>query len=117
MIDDVAREAYRRRLRDVDDEIEEAVRLNDLGRQVKAEADRDYLVAELSRAVGLGGRGRTVGGSSERARTSVARSLRYALAEVASRHPPAAEHLRTSLRTGTYCSYQPDPFARVDWEL
>lgn len=90
MIDDVAREAYRRRLRDVDDDIEEAVRLNDLGRQVKAEADRDYLVAELSRAVGLGGRGRTVGGSSERARTSVARSLRYALAEVASRHPPAA---------------------------
>jgi non-specific serine/threonine protein kinase len=47
----------------------------------------------------------------------VARSLRYALAHLATSHPHAAEHLRTSVRTGAYCSYQPDPYARVDWEL
>ncbi len=117
MLDDAARAAYRRRLAEVDEDIDEAVRLNDLGRQAKAEADRAYLVAELSRAAGLGGRRRTVGGSSERARSSVARSLRYALAELDVQHPAAAEHLRSSLRTGTYCSYQPDPFARIDWHL
>jgi hypothetical protein len=116
-LDDAAREAYRRRLAEVDDDIEESIRLNDVGQQARAEADRDYLIAELSRAVGLGARGRTVGGSSERARTSVARSLRYALTEIGLRHPAAAEHFRSSLRTGTYCSYQPDPFALVDWEL
>jgi hypothetical protein len=117
MLDDAAREAYRRRLAEADEDIDEAVRLNDLGRQGKAEADRAYLVAELSRATGLGGRGRMVGGSSERARSSVARSLRYALAELDARHAAAAEHLRSSLRTGTYCSYHPDPFALIDWEL
>src|SRR6185503_11928450 len=54
MLDDRARETYRRRLREADEDIEEAVRLNDLGRQAKAEADRAYLITELSRAVGLG---------------------------------------------------------------
>jgi len=117
VLDDAARDAYRRRLREVDDDIEEAVQRNDLGRQAQAEADRAYLITELSRAVGLGARGRTVGGSSERARTSVARSLRYALTEIGNHHPAAAEHLRSSLRTGTYCSYQPDPFARIEWQL
>jgi hypothetical protein len=116
-LDRTALEAYRRRLAEVDEDIEEATRLNDLGRLAKAEADREYLVREVARAAGLGGRLRMIGGSAERARTSVARSLRYALAELATSHPPAADHLRTSVRTGAYCSYQPDPYARVDWEL
>ena len=117
VLDDAARDAYRRRLAEVDEDIEDAVRDNDIGRQAKAEADRSYLITELRRAVGLGGRERVVGGSSERARTSVARSIRYALSEIGRRHPAAAEHLRSSLRTGTYCSYQPDPYAAIDWEL
>ena len=79
VLDDEARAAYRRRLADIEEDIEEATRTNDLGRVELAERDRDYLIAELSRAVGLGGRSRTVGGTAERARTSVARSLRYAL--------------------------------------
>lgn len=116
-LDRTALEAYRRRLVDVEEDIDEATQLNDLGRLAKAEADREYLMREVTRAAGLGGRMRTVAGSSERARTSVARSLRYALAELTSRHPQVAEHLRTSVRTGTYCSYQPDPYAQVDWSL
>ncbi len=117
VLDEAARDAYRRRLAEVDEDIEDAVRDNDLGRQAKAEADRSYLITELRRAVGLGGRERVVGGSSERARTSVARSIRYALDEIGRQHPAAAEHLRSSLRTGTYCSYQPDPYAAIAWEL
>lgn len=117
VLDDAARDAYRRRLADVDEDIEEATRLNDLGRLEKAEADRHYLVMELTSAAGLGDRARTTGASSERARTSVARSVRYALDEIAARHQALAEHLRTSVRTGTYCSYQPDPLACVSWGL
>ena len=115
VLDDEARAAYRRRLDDIEEDIEEATRMNDLGRIELAERDRDYLVAELSRAVGLGGRGRTVGGTSERARTSVARSLRYALQRLAEEHDAMAGHLRQSVRTGSYCSYSPDPIAPVTW--
>ena len=117
MLDDAAREAYRRRLAEVDEDIEDAIRNNDLGRQAKAESDRSYLITELRRAVGLGGRDRSAGGSAERARASVARTLRYALAEIDRAHPAAAEHLRSSLRTGTYCSYRPERFAQIEWDL
>ncbi|MGH9138217.1 MAG: hypothetical protein ACRD0G_14410, partial [Acidimicrobiales bacterium] len=55
LLDGTARDAYRRRLRDVDEDIDEATRLNDDERRARAEADRDYLVQELARAYGLGG--------------------------------------------------------------
>ncbi|MGZ8769313.1 hypothetical protein [Aeromicrobium sp.] len=117
VIDDQARNAYRRRLAEVDDDIDEATRMHDVGRVELAQRDRDYLVAELSRAVGLGGRHRSVGGTAERARTSVTRSLRYALGRLAQQHPAVARHLEHSVHTGTYCSYGPDPLAPIQWHM
>ena len=117
VIDDVARDAYRRRLAEVDDDIEEATMLNDLGRMELAQRDREYLIAELTSAVGFGGRTRSVGGSAERARTSVTRSLRYALRRMAEHHPALAAHLEQSVQTGTYCVYTPDPIAPLVWDL
>ncbi|MCW2766603.1 MAG: hypothetical protein JWO11_2562 [Nocardioides sp.] len=116
-IDDQARAAYRRRLAEVDEDIEEASRMNDLGRLALAERDRDYLMAELAHAVGLGGRHRMVGGTAERARTSVTRSLRYALVRLTEQHPDLGAHLDRAVRTGMYCSYLPDPVAPVRWDL
>jgi hypothetical protein len=115
VIDDEARNAYRRRLAEVEDDIDEAIRMHDEGRVELAQRDRDYLIAELARAAGLGGRHRTVGGTAERARTSVTRSLRYALERLAQHHPTVATHLEHSVHTGTYCSYAPDPLAPILW--
>ena len=117
MIDDQARAAYRRRLREVEEDIEDARVMNDLGRLDLAERDRDYLLAELGSALGLGGRVRTSGGSPERARSSVTRSLRYALDRLATYHPDLGAHLARAVRTGAYCSYQPDPVAPIGWDL
>jgi hypothetical protein len=117
VLDDASREAYRRRLAEIDEDIDDATQMNDLGRIAKAEADREYLITELSRAHGIGHRSRERGGSSERARSSVARMLRYSLDELSVRHHALAEHLRSSVRTGTYCSYQPDQLANVEWAL
>jgi hypothetical protein len=115
VLDAQAKEAYRRRLREVDEDIEEASLLGDTDRVALAEADRDYLVRELSRAVGLGGRQRRTGSTSERARASVTRALRYAQARIAEHHPSLAEHLQQTLRTGTYCAYVPDPRVPTGW--
>jgi hypothetical protein len=117
MIDEQARAAYRRRLADVEEDIEEAERMNDTGRVELAQRDREYLIAELSRATGLGFRPRTVGGSGERARTSVTRSLRYALDRLAEHHPALAVHLGQCVHTGTYCVYTTDPTAPLTWTL
>ena len=114
-LDDQARDAYRRRLAEIDDDIDDATMMNDPARLALAMADREYLVAELSRAVGLGGRARLAGATAERARTSVTRSIRYALARLAEHHPSLGRHLSHAVSTGTYCAYRPDPRAPVDW--
>lgn len=116
-LDDAARDAYRRRLADVDEDIEDARRCNDPARAELAERDREFLIAELSRAVGLGGRLRAVGSDAERARTAVARTLKYSITRIGEAIPALAEHLDNGLRTGIYCSYRPDPLARVDWSI
>lgn len=115
VIDEQARQAYRRRLVEVEDDIDEAERLHDTGRAERAHLDRDYLLAELSRAVGLGGRLRSVGSDTERARSSVARSIRYAIGQLRRHHEPLAAHLERSVRTGAYCVYEPDPSSTVVW--
>jgi hypothetical protein len=117
VLDDEARAAYRRRLIEVEQDLDEAVQQHDLARQQLAERDREYLLAELGRAVGLGGRRRATGATAERARTSVARSLRYALDRLGEHHPLLAGHLSAAVRTGTWCSYRPDPTAPVRWRL
>ena len=114
-LDDHARAAYKRRLLDIDEDIEDATRANDLGRLELAQHDREYLIKELSRAVGLGGRPRQAGATSERARTSVARSLRYAIDRIAEHHGPLGAHLKQAVSTGTYCVYAPDPRIETTW--
>lgn len=117
LLDDRARAAYRRRLQEVEEDIEEAEGNNDPERAALARRDRDFLVQELSRAVGLGGRSRLAGSDAERARTTVTRSIRYALARIAEHHRPLADHLEHAVHTGTYCRYDPDPEARITWQL
>lgn len=114
-IDEEARTAYRQRLREVEEDIEDAEATNDLARIELANRDRDFLVAELARAVGLGNRLRTTGGDAEKARGSVGRCLRYALDHLAGELPALADHLTTSVQTGTYCAYRPDPLLDIDW--
>ncbi len=116
-LDDEAKAAYRRRLAEVDDDIAEAEHHHDLARAALARRDRDFLVQELSRAVGLHGRTRRAGGTVERARTSVTRTLRYAIGRIADELPELGDHLGRSVRTGASCSYAPDPLTPVTWRL
>lgn len=117
VIDEQARAAYRRRLAEVEQDIAEAEDNCDSARAEYARCDREFLLAELSGAIGLGGRLRGSGGSAERARTSVTRSLRYALNRLAKQHPPLGEHLNRAVRTGSHCSYRPDPVAPICWTV
>lgn len=116
VFDSKAREAYRQRLAETEEDIAEAEANNDFHRAQLARADRDFLIDELCRGVGLNGRTRTVGDGLERARTSATRSLRYALSRISQHHSSLGEHLERTLRTGTYFVYQPDPRAPVDWK-
>lgn len=116
MLDDRARTAYRRRLAEIDEDIEDARAAGDIGRAARSEDEREFLVRELSRAFGIGGRSRRAGAASERARVAVTRAVRKAIEQVAEHHDALGDHLRHAVRTGTYCSYEPDPAAPVTWQ-
>ncbi len=116
-LDERAKAAYRRRLRDIEEDVEEARSMGDLERASRAEVEREFLVAELGRAVGLAGRDRPMGSDAERARTSVTRAVRYALRRVGAAHPELGAHLDHAVRTGTYLAYDPDPQSAVRWDV
>ena len=117
LLDARAKDAYRRRLAEIDDDIAEARTSGDDERAARSDAERDFLVQELARAFGLGGRGRRAASASERARAGVTRALRQAIARIGENHPRLGEHLGRTIRTGTYCAYVPDPRAPADWFL
>jgi hypothetical protein len=117
MLDVRAKNAYRRRLAEIEDDIEQARAIGDTERAAQADAERDFLVRELSRAVGLGGRDRRAASASERARVGVTRAVRQAIGRIAEHHPQLGEHLNRAIRTGTYCAYLPDPRAPAGWRF
>jgi hypothetical protein len=119
VIDASAKEAYRRRLAEIDEDIEEAHAAGDAEREAQADAERDFLVRELTGAFGLGGRDRKAASASERARAAVTRAVRQAMVRIAEHHPQLSEHLDHTIRTGTYCAYAPDPSGpeRPRWSL
>jgi len=115
MLDERAKTAYRRRLAEIEDDIDQARAVRDAGREAQADAERDFLIQELARAVGLGGRDRRAASASERARSGVTRAIRQGIARIDEHHPQLGEHLNRAVRTGTYCAYAPDPGAPAAW--
>jgi tetratricopeptide (TPR) repeat protein len=117
VLDQRARSAYRQRLRDLQCELVEAEGDNDLGRMTQLRAEIDVLSDELLRASGLGGRARRAGSVAERARVNVSKRIGIALKRIAAHHEELARYLSQAIKTGTFCSYNPDPRRRVQWEL
>jgi hypothetical protein len=115
ILDTRARDAYRRRLAEIDDDIEQARATGDAERAAQADTERDFLVRELAHAFGLGGRERRASSASERARAGVTRAIRQAITRIGEHHPQLGEHLGRTIRTGTYCAYLPDPRAPGGW--
>jgi tetratricopeptide (TPR) repeat protein len=117
MLDRRAKDAYRRRLAEIEEDVEEAKAMGDIPRAEQAGAEREFLVRELARAVGIGGQDRRAGSASERGRSAVTRAIRQSMARIREHHPSLGEHLDRTVKTGTYCAYLPDPRLPAGWTL
>lgn len=117
LLDRRAKEMYRRRLGEIEEDIEEARTMGDIERAAQADVEREFLLRELARAVGLGGRDRRAGSASERARSAVTRAIRLGLVRIREHNRSLGEHLDRAIRTGTYCVYMPDSRVPVVWKL
>jgi hypothetical protein len=115
VLDEPARQAYRRRLTVLDDLLEAADARGDAAASDRARVERSALVAELAAATGLGGRARRLGDENERARKAVSARIRDVLRRIDAVHPDLAAHLQASVTTGTVCTYA--PASPVTWQL
>lgn len=115
VIDGQAKAAYRQRIADLREEIDEADSWNDPERAARAREELEFVARELSAAVGLGGRSRKAAAAAERARVNVTRAIKAAVARLAEHSPGLGAHLEQTVRTGTFCSYTPDPRLPMSW--
>lgn len=107
MLDREALRQYRKRLADLDEELDDAEAKHDVARHAKRSTERDALLKELARATGLGGKPRPNGSATERARLNVTRTIRHAITHVSTALPELGAHLDESLATGVSCCYEP----------
>src|SRR6476620_6213289 len=87
--------------------MDEAQSWNDAERAAAIQAEIEALTHELTAAFGLAGRPRA-SGDSERARKAVTNRLRETIAKVRLQAPLLCRHLTNSVRTGIFCTYEPE---------
>ena len=107
LLDRTAAAAYRARLMRLDTDIADAEQTNDLAALTRLRAEREWLVEELRRGAGLGGRPRAFVDDAERARTAVAKAIRRAIEQVRRAEPSLGDRLRAQVSTGTVCRFTP----------
>ena len=107
LLDDQARNQYKRRVTELQEYIEEAQSMGDTGRMDAAREELEFITQELSRAFGLGGRERRSGSAAERARVNVRRRLKDAIGRIGKQIPDAGTYLENTIKTGSYCKYVP----------
>jgi non-specific serine/threonine protein kinase len=115
LLDPQAKRDYRKRIEDLEEDIEEAERNNNLAAAANAREELQFLKSQLSEAFGLGGQPRPVGSPAENARKSVSEAIRRALKNIRSMDSHLGNHLTNSIKTGVYVYYSPE--SAVDWHL
>ena len=112
-IDEKAKQAYRKHLKDLEEDIAEAEEQNDLGKTAKLKNEYDQLIDHLSKSLGTGNRSRKLKSPTERARAAVTMRIKAAIDRITTHHPPLGKHLSNSIRTGVFCTYSPEE--NRDW--
>jgi hypothetical protein len=107
VLDDEAIAEYRNQLKRLDAEIDQLESGGDLDQATRARAEREWLIAQLTSAAGLGGRTRSFSDQGERARVAVGKAIRRAIVRVTEADALIGEHLRQTVHTGVRCSYWP----------
>lgn len=108
VIDDKAKKAYQQRILELQEEISWAEETSDFARLSQSQSEYDDLVDHLSSSLGLKGKARQTGNSVEKARSAVTWRIRKAISKLEKTHPTLGKHLTNTIKTGTFCSYQPE---------
>src|SRR5262249_35198389 len=117
VLDAEARRVYRDRLRELGEELAAAQGREDDERADALVAEMESLERESGRGPGFGGRSRRAASDAERARLNVTRSIGRVVRKIADDCPVLGQHLSTAVKTGIFCSYEPDPAFPLTWDV
>jgi hypothetical protein len=115
VLDDEAKKAYRRRLNELVEELDEAEKNNDLGRISHLQADKHALEEEMKHASGAFGRDRRIASVKKQERDAVRAAIKRCLKTIEEKHADLGRHLRNSLTISTLCRYSPE--TSVIWQF
>jgi TolB-like protein/Tfp pilus assembly protein PilF len=124
VLDPTARAACKERIAELREELDDAREiaratgsgLRNTDRVAELTDEIDSITRELYSSLGLKGRSRRLGSSAaEQARVNVARNISRALSQIEASNENLGRLLRSTIKTGTFCSYEPDPRFPVRW--
>jgi hypothetical protein len=116
IIDSQTKKEIQKRLRGLHEDLAEAEKNNDLGLASKYKEEIEFLESYISQAYSKKkGRSRKAADPADKARKAVSRSITRSLRKIKIEHPSLWRHLYNSIKTGFFCSYNPE--TRIDWSL
>ncbi len=108
VIDPMALSKYKKEIRDLEEDINEAENNNDFARLAMLRGEKEFLEQHILASTDPKGRIRKMDNDSDKARKAVYISLKAIIEKIQKKHPGLGQHLENSIKTGFFCSYLPD---------
>jgi len=108
-----AKKQYEKKIVELQDDMRDAEERNDFLKLERLQDEYDKLIEYLSQSLGIKGKVRETNTPVEKARSAVTWRIRSAIARIESYHPQLGAHLSNAIKTGSFCSYQPE--RKVIW--
>ncbi|MEK6674496.1 MAG: hypothetical protein AABZ47_02450 [Planctomycetota bacterium] len=114
LLDEQARIAYWQRLQELNEDIDEARKKNDISNLARHEAERDLVRAEMKKAW-FRRKSKRSNSDLNRVRNSVCNAIRRAIRTIEAYEPDGAQHLTSSISLGFSVIYA--PAEHLPWSL
>lgn len=113
VFDTKAKASYQQKILKLKAAIEDAEEMNNTEKAARLYDEYDKLVHHLSGSLGLSDKPRKTDSVAEKARSAVTWRIRNAIKKIGDAHPSLGKHLAKSIKTGTFCVYNPE--YHIDW--
>jgi hypothetical protein len=113
VLDPTAWEGVQQQFHELNRELADAERENDPDEIARIKEEKQQLARSVSEAIGPDGQVRKLGNQEIKDSKAVGNAIRRALESIETRSPALFRHLANTIKSGVFCSYQPD--RAVDW--
>jgi len=117
ILDDRAKAAYKERLHDLAEDREKATVSQDDNWLLEIEHEEETIDEHLHAATGLLGRSRSFVTPRERGRVRIQKQIKAACDKISECDSALFSHLKSYIRTGYTCSYDPIPDMQIQWKV